>query len=63
MIVRKSKAELEAMREGGSITAACLKMLEESVRRVVSAHVLAHAPGAPTVALHAAPDPRALRHT
>ena len=39
------------------------KMLEESVRRVVSAHVLAHAPGTPAVALHAAPDPRALRHT
>ena len=32
MIVRKSKAELEAMREGGRITAACLKMLAENVR-------------------------------
>ena len=31
MIVRKSKKELEAMREGGRITAACLKMLEENV--------------------------------
>jgi DNA repair protein RecO (recombination protein O) len=39
------------------------KMLEESVRRVVSAHVLAHAPGTTGVALLAAPDPRALRHT
>ena len=39
------------------------KMLEESVRRVVSAHVLAHAPGTPSVALLGAPDPRALRHT
>ena len=39
------------------------KMLEASVRRVVSAHVLAHAPGTPAVALLAAPDPRALRHT
>lgn len=32
MIVRKSKAELEAMREGGEITAACLKMLARNVR-------------------------------
>lgn len=32
MIVRKSKAELEAMREGGEITAACLKMLAGNVR-------------------------------
>jgi DNA repair protein RecO (recombination protein O) len=39
------------------------KMLEESVRRVVSAHVLAHAPGTPAIALLAAPDPRTLRHT
>ena len=31
MIVRKSKAELEAMREGGRITAACLKMLADNV--------------------------------
>jgi methionyl aminopeptidase len=32
VIVRKSHAELEAMREGGRITAACLQMLAESVR-------------------------------
>ncbi len=32
MIVRKSAAELEAMREGGRVTAACLEMLEENVR-------------------------------
>ncbi len=32
MIVRKSRAELEAMREGGRITASCLKMLAENVR-------------------------------
>ena len=32
MIVRKSAAELEAMREGGRITAACLKLLAENVR-------------------------------
>jgi methionyl aminopeptidase len=32
LIVRKSRSELEAMREGGRITAACLKMLEENVR-------------------------------
>ena len=32
MIVRKSKTELETMREGGEITAACLKMLAEHVR-------------------------------
>ena len=32
MIVRKSKTELEAMREGGQITAACLKMLSDNVR-------------------------------
>ena len=32
MIVRKSQAELEAMREGGRITAACLRMLAGSVR-------------------------------
>ena len=31
MIVRKSQAELEAMREGGRITAACLRMLAGSV--------------------------------
>jgi methionyl aminopeptidase len=32
LIVRKSTAELEAMREGGKITAACLKLLAENVR-------------------------------
>ena len=32
MIVRKSHAELEAMREGGRITAACLRVLAEGVR-------------------------------
>lgn len=32
MIVRKSRGELEAMREGGKITAACLAILAESVR-------------------------------
>lgn len=32
MIVRKSKAELETMAEGGKITAACLKMLADNVR-------------------------------
>ncbi len=32
MIVRKSKAELEAMREGGEITAACLNLMAENVR-------------------------------
>jgi methionyl aminopeptidase len=32
LIVRKSKTELEAMREGGRITAACLKMLSDNVR-------------------------------
>lgn len=32
MIVRKSKAELETMVEGGEITAACLKMLAQNVR-------------------------------
>jgi methionyl aminopeptidase len=32
LIVRKSKAELETMAEGGEITAACLKMLAENVR-------------------------------
>lgn len=36
MIVRKSRGELEAMREGGRITAACLKMLGESVREGVT---------------------------
>lgn len=32
MIVRKSRGELEAMREGGLITAACLNMLSENAR-------------------------------
>jgi methionyl aminopeptidase len=32
LIVRKSASELESMREGGRITAACLRMLVESVR-------------------------------
>lgn len=32
MIVRKSQSELETMREGGRITAACLRMLAGSVR-------------------------------
>jgi methionyl aminopeptidase len=32
LIVRKSRGELEAMREGGRITAACLRMLAENVR-------------------------------
>jgi methionyl aminopeptidase len=32
VIVRKSQGELEAMREGGRITAACLRMLSGSVR-------------------------------
>ena len=32
MIVRKSAGELEAMREGGRITAACLKMLAENAQ-------------------------------
>jgi DNA repair protein RecO (recombination protein O) len=41
--------------------AAVEKRLEESVRRVVSAHVLAHAPGTPGNALLTAPNPRTLR--
>ena len=32
MIVRKSRGELEAMREGGRITAGCLRMLAENVQ-------------------------------
>ena len=36
MIIRKSKGELEAMRESGHITAACLKMLGENVREGVT---------------------------
>ena len=40
MIVRKSQAELEAMREGGRITAACLRMLSGSVRPGVTTREL-----------------------
>jgi methionyl aminopeptidase len=36
LIVRKSKSELEAMREGGKITAACLELLSENVRAGVT---------------------------
>jgi methionyl aminopeptidase len=36
LIVRKSKSELEAMREGGKITAACLALLSENVRAEVT---------------------------
>jgi methionyl aminopeptidase len=36
LIVRKSKSELEAMREGGKITAACLDLLSENVRARVT---------------------------
>ena len=36
MIVRKSRSELETMREGGRITAACLKMLRQNVEVGVS---------------------------
>ncbi len=36
MIVRKSQAELETMREGGRITAACLRMLAGHVRAGVT---------------------------
>jgi len=32
LIVRKSRAELETMREGGRITAACLRLLAENAR-------------------------------
>ena len=32
MIVRKSQTELETMREGGRVTAACLRMLAENAR-------------------------------
>ena len=32
MIVRKSKSELEAMREGGKITGACLKLIAKNAR-------------------------------
>ncbi len=40
MIVRKSHAELETMREGGRITAACLRMLAENVRPGVTTREL-----------------------
>jgi methionyl aminopeptidase len=40
LIVRKSRAELEAMREGGRITAACLRMLAGSVRPGVTTREL-----------------------
>ena len=40
MIVRKSQAELEAMREGGRITGACLRMLAGSVRPGVTTREL-----------------------
>ena len=40
MIVRKSRKELEAMREGGRITAACLEMLEENVKPGVTTREL-----------------------
>ena len=40
MIVRKSRKELEAMREGGLITAACLEMLEENVKPGVTTREL-----------------------
>ncbi len=40
MIIRKSRAELEAMREGGRITAACLRLLAENARPGVSTREL-----------------------
>jgi methionyl aminopeptidase len=40
VIVRKSHAELEVMREGGRITAACLQMLAEIVRPGVTTEEL-----------------------
>jgi methionine aminopeptidase len=40
LIVRKSTSELEAMREGGRITAACLEMLEENIRPGVTTREL-----------------------
>ena len=40
MIVRKSKKELDAMAEGGLITAACLKMLRENVKPGVTTREL-----------------------
>ena len=40
MIIRKSHGELETMREGGAITASCLRMLSESVRPGVTTREL-----------------------
>jgi methionyl aminopeptidase len=40
LIVRKSRSELEAMREGGRITAACLQLLSENVRAGVTTREL-----------------------
>lgn len=40
MIVRKSKGELEAMAEGGEITAACLTMIADNVRPGVTTREL-----------------------
>ncbi|MGF1470954.1 MAG: type I methionyl aminopeptidase [Rubrobacteraceae bacterium] len=40
MIVRKSRGELEAMREGGRITAACLGLLSENARPGVTTREL-----------------------
>lgn len=42
MIVRKSRSELEAMREGGRITAACLRILSGNVRPGVTTKDLDH---------------------
>ncbi len=42
MIVRKSKGELETMREGGEITAACLKVLADNVRAGITTEELDH---------------------
>jgi methionyl aminopeptidase len=36
LIIRKSRSELETMREGGRITAACLELLAENVRAGVT---------------------------
>jgi methionyl aminopeptidase len=40
LIVRKSKSELETMREGGRITAACLKMLASNAKEGVTTNDL-----------------------
>jgi methionyl aminopeptidase len=40
LIVRKSKSELEAMREGGRITAVCLQLLSDNVRAGVTTREL-----------------------